>query len=104
MWLESPVDTSGARVIRWAGRMLEITEARTEPRGAQRLVPGKWHLSWGGGSPTTEGGPEPGSAGAGLEVGALRAGWALGWVTRLVAEPVFSGAHLELGVHGAGHL
>lgn len=47
---------------------------------------------------------EPGSAGAGLEVGVLRAGWALGWVTRLVAEPVFSGARLEPGVHGAGHL
>ena len=57
LWLESPVDTSGARIIRWAGRMLEITEARTEPRGAQRLVPGKWHLSWGGKGPTTEGSP-----------------------------------------------
>lgn len=72
------MDTSGIPVIRWAGRVLEITEACSELRGAQSLVPGKWHLNWGRGFLSLRVAQEPGSTGAGLEVEALGAGWTPG--------------------------
>lgn len=55
--LRSSVDTSGILVIRWAGRVLEITEACSEAGSPERPGPREWHLNWGGGVPTTEGGP-----------------------------------------------
>lgn len=103
MWLESPVDTSGARVSRWAGwRSQRPLRAEGSPAPGPGEVPPEL------GRRPLRVVQEPGSAGAGLEAGALGAGWAPGWVASLVLGLSGSLCSQEsawsLVSPGAGHL